>query len=701
MVGAGEIPDVLPRDPTFLNRVRTLFEAVERATGRMAFARLLEFALEPELSTLKRLSPQVAVGNLLLVRRDIDDLQAIDVPRGIDSVHLEFRHRGRTLSRIDLPAFGGLSRGELTAAALEVVSLTLFADANRLATKPGFWLHALLQTVQIGCETVLARRRHRPVRARSLRELIRAVTRRAILARAKGVSSANEQVFARLIEEARSSISTVSPPPAPRLARPTISPDRQSRGRRQWESLYVATDPWNYASPYEQLKYRRTLELLPPGPIGKAMELGCAEGRFSEMLAPRVGTLIAADISATALSRARSRCEGHANVAFRRLDFFEESLPQDLDLLVCSEVLYYLPDVAELRRVGTRLAAALAPGGRLLTAHALVLADDPDRTGFDWNERFGGALIGETLGALPGLALERSVETDLYRIDSFRRLAEGETAPAPVVETVPLGPPPEPAYARSIVWNGAAARRAEVRARETADRVPILMYHRIAADGPRDLARWRLSAAAFAEQMRWLRRHGYHAVTSDDMRRHRARGHPLAGRPVMISFDDGYRDFHEQAWPILRANDLTAEVFIVTDLVGDAARWDSGYGTPAPLMDWPQIQELAGAGVRFGSHLASHSHMADLTNAEIVAEAARSRAMLERATGRDCLAIAAPFGEGDDRFVRIARRCGYETGFTTEPGFAGLTGDAMRLPRIEVMGDWPLEAFARALRPPR
>ena len=111
----------------------------------------------------------------------------------------------------------------------------------------------------------------------------------------------------------------------------------------------------------------------------------------------------------------------------------------------------------------------------------------------------------------------------------------------------------------------------------------------------------RTAPEAFTEQMRFLRRHGYHALTSADIVRHLADGRPFAGRPVLLSFDDGYRDFHDIAWPILRAHDFTAEVMVVTDLVGKAAKWDVDYGSPAPLMGWPEIQALATAGVRFGT----------------------------------------------------------------------------------------------------
>jgi peptidoglycan/xylan/chitin deacetylase (PgdA/CDA1 family) len=265
---------------------------------------------------------------------------------------------------------------------------------------------------------------------------------------------------------------------------------------------------------------------------------------------------------------------------------------------------------------------------------------------------------------------------------------------------VELGPPPEPTYAGSIVWGGAEMRRAEAQLRETAEYLPVLMYHRVATDGPADLARYRTAPAAFAEQMRWLRHHGYHAVTSAEIVSHLAGGRPFRGRPVVISFDDGYRDFRDAAWPILRAHDFLAEVMVVTDRVGGAADWDAEYGPTARLMDWTDIQALALAGVRFGSHMASHSHMAALSTRQIALEAARSRALIERTLGEPCISIAAPFGEASDRFVRIAEGCGYKAGFTVDPGFAGLGSDPLRLPRIEVLGGWSIEAFASAVRPP-
>ena len=120
----------------------------------------------------------------------------------------------------------------------------------------------------------------------------------------------------------------------------------------------------------------RQLEILPAGPIGRALELACAEGHFTRQLAPRVGHLTATDISAVAVERARARCSDQPNVEFGVLDFSADTLPGEMDLIVCSEVLYYLDDLAELRRIAKKFVEALAPGGSFISAHAFVLRDN-------------------------------------------------------------------------------------------------------------------------------------------------------------------------------------------------------------------------------------------------------------------------------------------------------------------------------------
>ncbi|MER8501103.1 glycosyltransferase [Mesorhizobium sp. M0204] len=498
--------------------------------------------------------------------------------------------------------------------------------------------------------------------------------------------------LAQLAEQARelvrSSTEPAEPPPALRRARARHDKDRTSF----WNGYFATEDPWNYGSSYEQEKYERQLEILPAGPIGRALELACAEGHFTRQLAPRVSHLTATDISAIAIERARARCSDQPNVEFGVLDFMADTLPGEMDLIFCSEVLYYLDDLAELQRFAKKVVEALAPGGSFISAHAFVLRDNPERTGFDWNT-FGAQAISETLAGTEGLVLEQSIQTELYRIDRFRRLSPGDVATEPVIDHVPIRARIDMGVARKIVWGGARALRRDVARSERRQRIPVLMYHSVSDEGPAALARFRLTPAAFASQMTWLRANGFHAISSEQLEWFIANRQPFVGRPVLITFDDGFQNFADHAWPILRANDLTAEVFLVTDLVGESAQWDAYSGPPTQLMDAGTVRRLAGEGAFFGSHLATHRAIDGLSSSDLAAELLRSRMFIERWTGRPTAAFAAPFSVTDRRLGRLAKECGYRIGFGGRHGPADLDCDPIDLPRIEIRGDRSLDDF--------
>lgn len=489
----------------------------------------------------------------------------------------------------------------------------------------------------------------------------------------------------------------VAPVAAPRLAAP---PEEERSGDRKgfWDRYFETDDPWNYGSPYEQEKYARQADMLPTGPIGTALELACAEGFFTRYLAPRVDRLISTDIAEKAVERAAARNADRDNIDWRTLDLSADPLPQGMDLIVCSEVLYYLSDVAELAAVARRLGDALAPGGAILTAHAYVLTDDPASTGFDWGNPYGARQIAETFAATPGLVLEESFQTELYRIDRFKKTADPVE---PVVRRGDIDAPIEDAVGRAIIWGGATMRRSTALATERTTRLPVLMYHGVAPDGPSGLARWRHTPDAFRQQLRWLRANGYHGLTSDQVQWHLATRTPFWGRPVWITFDDGYQDFADHAWPILRAHDFPAEMFIVTGAIGGSAEWDAALGKPPALMEAATITALAAEGVAFGSHLHTHRAADLLASDTLGTELADSAAILERLTGRRPISLAAPFMAPDARLGALSAEFGYSLAFVARTGVAGLGDPPLDLPRLEVKGGVPLDQFATMMEAAR
>jgi peptidoglycan/xylan/chitin deacetylase (PgdA/CDA1 family) len=491
-------------------------------------------------------------------------------------------------------------------------------------------------------------------------------------------------------------------PGAPAAAEPAAPVAAAASARATFEALFAARpDPWRYTSAYEQGKYEQTLALAARSRSRRALELGCAEGHFTHQLAPRVGSLRACDISLIALDRARRRCAGQPNVTFAYHDLFADPIEGRFDLIVCSEVLYYAGDRERLAHAVEAIAGALAPRGRLVSAHANVLAEDPAAPGFDWDVPFGARTIAEAFAAA-GLELERERSNPLYRLQSLRpqrrgpRLRRGpRTGEAPLPSELPRD------VEENFHWDGApAGREWPVEEHEPVTReLPILMYHRVAETGSERLHEWRVTPAQLEQQLHYLQTAGYRSATFDEWREAAERHQPLPGRRVLLTFDDGYQDFAEHAHPLLRRYGFEATVFLVSDRVGRTNEWDRHYGEVVPLMDWDTIRALDGDGVQFGGHTASHPMLTALGLEEVVREASRCRAALAEQLGRVPRAFAYPYGDVDAAVARTVGGCGFEFAVTTA-GYAPSPSDAMLLlPRMNVAGTASFTSFVRMLTP--
>jgi peptidoglycan/xylan/chitin deacetylase (PgdA/CDA1 family)/2-polyprenyl-3-methyl-5-hydroxy-6-metoxy-1,4-benzoquinol methylase len=471
--------------------------------------------------------------------------------------------------------------------------------------------------------------------------------------------------------------------------------------RARWERLFDQPDPWGYTSPYEQRKYEHTLAVLPERPIQRALELACAEGHFTVLLAPRVGELVAADIAQQALDRARERCAAYANVSYVQLDLRKQPVPGRFDLIVCSEVLYFVGNRFGLSAVARKLADALEPGGHLLMAHANVVVDDASSTGFEWAVGFGAKAIGETFSRLPSLEFVRELRTPVYRVQLFRRRARsvgGRQVPREVIQaaTADLG-----GLVASLDFGGCAISRSEAAHSWTTRQLPILMYHRIAHDGPEVLAPWRVSPETFERQLAYLRRHGYTTITLDRwIAALRSGEGRVPGRAVVLTFDDAYRDFLTAAWPLLRRYGFTATVFVVSDHVGGRAEWDQAFGEPAELASWDELRELASEGVELASHSGSHPFLTRLDLSVAMAEGLRSRERMEQELGRPIVTMSYPFGDQNLLVRRAMAACGYAGAVTAAPGLSRLGDNPMALPRQIVLRDDDLDSFVAKLGAP-
>jgi cyclopropane fatty-acyl-phospholipid synthase-like methyltransferase len=180
-----------------------------------------------------------------------------------------------------------------------------------------------------------------------------------------------------------------------------------------FEARYRADpDPWGYlASDYERRKYEATLAACGPGPFACALELGGSIGVFSAMLAPRCERLVTVDVSPTAVDSARARLAGHPVVEPIVGAIPAAVPPLSFDLVVASEILYYLSD-DEFAATLSLLQHTMVAGARLVAVHWRQPGPERPR---DADQAHAA------LASAPWLTRVQRGGTDDYLLEVFRR----------------------------------------------------------------------------------------------------------------------------------------------------------------------------------------------------------------------------------------------------------------------------------------
>lgn len=158
-----------------------------------------------------------------------------------------------------------------------------------------------------------------------------------------------------------------------------IRPERRASDQlaAHFEALHrESDDPWSVHSRwYERRKRAVTVASLPRERYGSILELGASVGALTGDLADRADTVLAVDGSAAAVETASSRLAGRPGVTVARMRVPSQWPDGAFDLVVVSELAYYLAD-DEWRALTARIAGSLAPGGEVLLCHWLGSADD-------------------------------------------------------------------------------------------------------------------------------------------------------------------------------------------------------------------------------------------------------------------------------------------------------------------------------------
>jgi peptidoglycan/xylan/chitin deacetylase (PgdA/CDA1 family) len=233
----------------------------------------------------------------------------------------------------------------------------------------------------------------------------------------------------------------------------------------------------------------------------------------------------------------------------------------------------------------------------------------------------------------------------------------------------------------SIVGAAAAAVGASARwnwwRAVVAGGMPALMYHKIGDSPPgSELAKLWVSVEKFRAQLEYLRDNDYTAITFSDWRDAEKGVKPLPEKPVLITFDDGYRNNYDAAFPLLREFGMKGNVFLVYETMDRHNSWHDPATEPwLKMLTWAQIKEMQDSGVfEFGSHTMRHRCLTEIPLEDARWELTESKRRLEEKLGREVVGFAYPYGAGAyDAPVRAAaREAGYRFDFGIKQGITSL-----------------------------
>jgi peptidoglycan/xylan/chitin deacetylase (PgdA/CDA1 family) len=215
----------------------------------------------------------------------------------------------------------------------------------------------------------------------------------------------------------------------------------------------------------------------------------------------------------------------------------------------------------------------------------------------------------------------------------------------------------------------------------------VLTYHNV--DFPPEDAKLKtlyVNPTKFERQVKYLKKFGVKTTLSDNINKEK--------NSVILTFDDGYRDFVKNAYPILKKYDTKAIIFVVAGLTDKFNIWDwEKIKVKKPLMDWEEIKFLVKEGFEIGSHTITHPFLTKIPEKTAKSEIEDSKKMLEDKLGIQINTFCYPYGDYNEKIKDMVINAGYKMAFTTQNGTLEESKDMYEIKRITVFGHWFLPQF--------
>lgn len=212
-------------------------------------------------------------------------------------------------------------------------------------------------------------------------------------------------------------------------------------------------------------------------------------------------------------------------------------------------------------------------------------------------------------------------------------------------------------------------------------KVPILTYHSIDNSG----SVISTSPERFRSQMRYLAESSFNVISLREIATLVRENRPFPPKTVAITFDDGFKNIYDLAFPVLKKFGFKATVFLVTGYCGRNNQWN---GQPEwvpslDLLNWNEVVEMSNNGIDFGAHTMSHPNLSKLLFQQATIEIVNSKSMIREHLGKDTMFFAYPYGEQTKEIKCIVKDEFYGA-CSSELGFVTLNSDIYSLSRIDM-----------------